>query len=794
MASIFKKFSEWIFRLRSGAIELSNRRYEREVKRINQLGESMRTYSETKLQQEALSLRDEIKQKGASHDLTLRFFAIAREVCLRCIGLRPYDVQLLAALALQEGKLVEMQTGEGKTLAAVLPACLRALSGHGVHVLTYNDYLAQRDAREMSAIYHFFGLSVGHICQGMTTQDRKQAYQSDVTYVTASEAGFDYLRDQLRTDDSQAVQRGFHYAIVDEADSIMIDESRVPMVLAGEDGRDESDLHQLANEVRSLRHDIDYTVGKGRRNVSFNQPGLDHLQNALGCGELFDEQNVDLLTRLNLALQAETLLQRDVDYLVRNDKIELIDELTGRVAENRRWPYGLQAAIEAKEKLDVQPQGYILKSITLLHFLQLYDSLSGMTGTAKPCASELWEFYDLKTVVIPPNRPGCRVDHEDRVYASKADKHAAVVAEIKHEHRHGRPILVGTSSVEESEQLAAQLLLEDIECSVLNAKQDHVEANIIAAAGSLGAITISTNMAGRGTDIRLGGRDQNSESEVVALGGLYVIGTNRHESRRIDDQLRGRAGRQGDPGQSRFFVSVEDDLLKRCGVGSLDINISELQSAQPSRRDASVPQPISDPKVGKRIARVQRFIEGESFDIRRTLRSYTTGLENHRQLMNTRRNELLLATPCASLLQSDEPELHALMVTKHGTKAIQEVEKEITLFQIDQCWADHLAHVAEIRNSIHLTSMGGFNALDEFNERINKEFRDFIQRVDREVVAILKQLALSKNETDLSTASYPRPSATWTYMINDSPTGDLADRLASLVNRIMKPPASPSSE
>ncbi len=460
----------------------------------------------------------------------------------------PYNVQVLAALAMHDRKLVEMQTGEGKTLAAVLPAALTAFQGRGVHVLTYNDYLASRDARGMGPIYRFLGLSVGHVTQGLTPAERRAAYACDVTYVTAKEAGFDFLRDQACLELPQRVQRGFHFAIVDEADSILIDEARVPLVIAGADEENHGDLYRLTQLVRTLRPNVDFAIVKGWRNVNFNTAGLNRLQASLQCGELHVEENADLLTRLNLALQAEVLLRRDVDYLVRDGKVELIDELTGRVAENRRWPYGLQAAIEAKEGLAIQPQGRILNSITLQHFLGQYTSISGMTGTAQDGAVELHEFYGLKVTVVPPHRPCLRVDHADVVFRTREEKHAALIHEIERLHQVGRPVLLGTTSVVESDLLAARLAASGTACRVLNARNDADEAAVVAEAGAPGAVTISTNMAGRGTDIRLGGSDERDRDRVVALGGLFVMGTNRHESRRIDNQLRGR----GAPGRPRL--------------------------------------------------------------------------------------------------------------------------------------------------------------------------------------------------------------------------------------------------
>jgi preprotein translocase subunit SecA len=758
-----------VARLRNGAIVPTNSRYERQVDGINRRAKEFSRLSDEALMRQGNAIRQQARYGIPLDDLLLDAFAIVREAAKRTVGLQPYDVQLLAALAMHDRKLVEMQTGQGKTLAAVLPACLRAFSGRGVHVLTYNDYLAARDAQWMGPIYRFLGLSVGHVEQGMPGALRRSAYACDVTYATAKEAGFDFLRDQFSMEPGDQVQRGFHFAIVDEADSILIDEARVPLVIAGPAERDHENLYRLAEMVRTLRAGSDYSTDEGWRNVSFNATGLDRLQGELQCGELHVEENVDLLTRLNLALQAEVLLRRDVDYLVRDGEIVLIDELTGRVAENRRWPYGLQAALEAKECLTIQPQGRILNSITLQHFLEQYECKSGMTGTAQEAAEELYEFYGLKVVVVPPHRPCIRRDHPDRVFPTKEAKYQALVQEIATAHQRQMPVLVGTASVEESEHLAWRLEESGIACRVLNARNDRLEAAVIAEAGAPGAVTISTNMAGRGTDIRLGGSDQRARERVLAVGGLYVLGTNRHESRRIDNQLRGRAGRQGDPGETRFFVSLEDDLLYRHGI-------SALIARSP---DASARAVLDHPRVGRTLAHVQRVLEGESFEIRRTLRRYSFCLERQRRMMCKRRQKLLQRGDSPTLRESD-PDLFATLVAKFGDEVVRRVERQITLYQIDRCWSDHLAHVAEIREGIYLMSMGGLNAFDEFNRQINEAFRDLSRRIDEEVLATLRAVHITADGVDLQKEGLLAPSSTWTYMLNDNPLAAKASLLSPL--------------
>ncbi|HEX6863294.1 MAG TPA: accessory Sec system translocase SecA2, partial [Thermoanaerobaculia bacterium] len=540
-------------------------------------------------------------------------FALVREIARRVLGERPYDVQMLAGIALHQGKLVEMQTGEGKTLAAVAPVALNALAGRGVHVLTYNDYLARRDAEWMGPVYERLGLTVGCIQEGLSTSERHRAYRCDVTYLTGKEAGFDLLRDGLCLDPAGQVHRPFHLGLVDEADSILIDEARIPLVIAGTLEEIGVDLGRLAGIARQMVRGTDYDTDEYAYNIFLTDRGVHRAEKLLGSGNLFEADNVRLQAELRNALHAEALLKRDVDYIVRDGRIELVDELTGRVAENRQWPDGLQAALEAKEGLRWQPEGKIFGSITVQHFLRKYPRLCGMTGTATPAAAELADIYNLEVVEVPPNRPCIRVDHPDVIHATREAKRRALIDEIAATHATGRPILVGTVSVEESESLAADLRQGAVPCRVLNAKNDAEEAAIVAEAGTLGAVTISTNMAGRGTDIRLGGADESQRDAVVALGGLYVLGTNRHESRRIDDQLRGRAGRQGDPGSSRFVISLEDSLLQRCGIERL-VPAKVLQRLREEEGGT-----VDHPAVRKEVERVQRIVEGQHGDLRKRL-------------------------------------------------------------------------------------------------------------------------------------------------------------------------------
>lgn len=531
---------------------------------LNQiLNQSYSNDSEDALREKSLQLRVRALQGAAVHDLLPEAYALVREAVTRTLRITPHDAQIYAAIALHVGSIVEMQTGEGKTLAAVFPAYLNALTGRGVHILTFNDYLAQRDAQWMSPVYALLGVSVGAITDGMEYGQRRKAYQADVTYLTAKEAGFDYLRGFLSQEVALLVQRPFHYAIIDEADSIMIDEARIPLVIAGKTDSLTTDAISMNSIIRELVMDKEYETDEYGRSVYLTDDGLLRVEQTLGCDNLYNGNQNAILADIHNALHAHVLLKRDIDYIVRNGHVELVDEFTGRIAEKRHWPHGLQEAVEAKEGIVSKDQGQIMSSITLQYFLKQYPKISGMTGTALVAAEEFQDCYALRTVIIPTHRPCIRIDHPDKVFTHKEAKMQALIEEIKCVHATGRPILVGTLTVEESETLAKGLTLKEIKCQVLNARNDEEEARIVKEAGALGAVTVSTNMAGRGTDIKLGGADERDRDKVTALGGLYVLGTNRHESHRIDQQLRGRAGRQGDPGSTRFFTSLEDDLLKR---------------------------------------------------------------------------------------------------------------------------------------------------------------------------------------------------------------------------------------
>ncbi len=762
---------DYLNKLRHG-VATSNSRLKSECNRVAQYSAVMSGLTDDELLDKLTELRTRIAAGTSLPAVKSEALAIIREAADRTLQLRPYDVQIQAAIALNDCQCVEMQTGEGKTLVAVIVACLRSMAGQDVHILTFNDYLAERDAAWMKPLYEFFGLTVGHVNQSMNPEDRRKSYRCDVTYVTAREAGFDYLRDQLCYSADVAVHRDFPFAIVDEADSILIDEARIPLVIATEADRDEVDLQQIASLIRTLRRGIHFEVKAGGRNISFTESGLHLLERQLGIVELHSEESSHILSRLNQALHAEHLLSRDTDYIVRDDQLELIDEFTGRVADNRKWPGGLQAALEAKEGVPVQPEGRIVNSITLQNFVDLYDALAGMTGTAVAAAEEFGEFYGLQVTVIPPNQPCVRIDQKEQIFSTRSEKYEALVEDISVQHHRGRPILVGTCSVDESEALAQRLVASAIPCKVLNAANDHLEAEIIAEAGAAGAVTISTNMAGRGTDIRLGGSHGEPRGTVVHAGGLYVIGTNRHESRRIDNQLRGRAGRQGDPGESKFFISLQDPLLVQHGVADL------VQDSDPELEPGGAAQ---------KIAHLQRVIEGESFEIRRTLRMYSHLLEIQRKRISEIRARLLAGSFHPCVLKTHATELFERLVEQWGEELVLQSERKATLVHLDWCWSDHLAHAGEIREGIHLVSLGGFNAMDVFNKEMNREFGVFQRELDARVVETLSNATFTAKGIDLEEIGLSGPSSTWTFMINDNPRGAVLNQLLrGITSRLRK--------
>ena len=735
-----------------------------EIKRRNRAN-----LSDSEIRERVRSIRDGMGGPDASAQrpprLEIEVFALVREAARRALRLDPFDVQMIAGLAMARRRIAELPTGEGKTLAAVFPVCLYALAGRGAHVLTFNDYLARRDARWMGPIFECLGLSVSCIQEGMPPADKRAAYRADVTYATAKEAGFDFLRDRIADDLAALVHRPFHSALVDEADSILVDEARIPLVISGAEDRVAWDARRMAALVRTLAPARDYETDDEHRNVFLTEAGADRTEKDLGVSDLYAAENQGLLEAVYCALHAEALLRRDIDYIVRGGRIEIVDEFTGRVVDKRHWPDGLQAAVEAKEGLARKTEGRILGSITLQHFFRLYPSLCGMTATARSAAHEFKEFYGLETTIVPPHTPSARRDLPDEVFTHREAKRRALADEIRRVHAGGRPILVGTASVKESEELAAELGAAGVVLQVLNARNDELEAGIIAEAGRPGAVTISTNMAGRGTDIKLGGADESGRERALALGGLYVIGTNRHESLRIDRQLRGRAGRQGDPGSTRFFISLEDDLFERYGLTRMFFKRHRLAL----RPGALPPGPLH-----REIEHAQRVIEGQSFDIRRSLNKYSALIELQRGLIQAKRDDVLMngsGDPGPALFAEREPDLFAAAARRWGADRLAEWERRATLYHLDRCWSDHLAWIQDTRESIHLVSLGGKAPIDEFQKAATAEFLEMEGRVADAVVAEMDALTRKDDVSPQDMERLKGPSSTWTYLVNEDQFG-----------------------
>jgi preprotein translocase subunit SecA len=711
-------------------------------------------------------LSDELRSRArggiAPAELGIEAFALVREASRRTLDLDPHDVQMIAGLAMARRRMAELPTGEGKTLAAVFPAYLAGLGGLGVHILTFNDYLARRDAAWMSPAFRLLGLTVGGVQEGQTAAEKRAAYAADVTYATAKEAGFDFLRDQIAVEVGERVHRPFHAAIVDEADSILIDEARIPLVIAGLAGRSDFAAGRMAALVRSLVLGRDFETDAEHRNVFLTERGAERVEAALGCGGLYESGNQRHLEALYCALHAQALLRRDVDYIVRDGRIEIVDEFTGRVMDKRHWPDGLQAAVEAKEGLTRRSEGRVYGSITLQHFFKLYPRLAGMTATARSASDELKEFYGLGVTVVPPHRPSARIDLPDAVFTHPAAKRRALVREIRTVHSTGRPILVGTLSVKESEELAGDLAAAGVPLQVLNAKNDELEAGVVAEAGRLGAVTISTNMAGRGTDIKLGGADERDRDAVVALGGLYVIGTNRHESLRVDRQLRGRVGRQGDPGSSRFFISLEDDLFERYGlVGQL------YRRHGLTRRE----EEIGSPPLRREIGHAQRIIEGQNFDIRRSLQRYSSLVEVQRGIVQEERTACLESTGPPAFWADEFPDLQARGVAKFGEAGAAVLERRLLLHHLDLGWSDHLAWVSDTRETIHLVSLGGKVPVEEFRKSATDAFLGMMEAVKNAAAEAFEKLIAEGGDAVEALGKLKGPSSTWTYLVNEDQFG-----------------------
>lgn len=755
---------------RSGYIENDLTNYYPVLRQIRERESFLKNHSDNQLKTEAIRLRQDVHQGAELTRIVGDVFGLVSEVAFRVLRMRPYDVQIIAALALYESNVIEMQTGEGKTLVATMPAFLYSLTGNGVHVHTFNDYLAKRDALWMKPVYDFLGASVGYLQEEMKQPERKEVYQRDIVYMTAKEGGFDYLRTFLVRNTRDIVQRRAGFAIIDEVDSLLIDEARIPLVIAGDfHGSKTIDLYRIAEIVGRMRRGLDFQTDQFGMNIFLTDSGIRIAEESFNCPSLFDDEFEELLVRINQSLHAHFLLRRDIDYIVNDDRIALVDEFTGRVVDNRKWPHGLQAAIEAKEKITIQPEGKIIGKSTLQHFFGMYPRICGMTGTAQPAAEEFADMYGVPVVVVPPNKPNRRIDHPDVIFPDKEMKTNAIIDEIKKVQQTGRPILVGTASIKESESIAYRLLKQGVSCRILNAKNDEEEAAIIAEAGMWGAVTISTNMAGRGTDIKLGGDAGVLRDKIIELGGLYVIGTNRFESRRIDNQLRGRSGRQGDPGEARFFISLKDDLLQKHGINQLI----------PKRyRNSLTLSALKKEIINREVNRAQRIIEGKNFDIRKTLWKYASFIEIQRKIVHQLRQQALDGI-LESIVNLYDKAFYDQLIQHHGEDAVRKAEAQITMAIIDQCWADYMEDVDLIRQSIHMVTLGGLNPFREFQKRIKTDFDELLERIDQEIMAKMKTVTITADGIDFEKEGLLGPSSTWTYLVNDNPFGD---RLAMMLN------------
>lgn len=689
---------------------------------------------------------------GSIEEIFARCFCAVKKT----LGITPFDEQLSAALSLSQGRMVQMQTGEGKTLSAVFAACYEAISGGAVHVLTFNDYLAKRDYEWMKPVYDEMGVSVGYITENTDRAERRNLYKNQVLYLTAKEAGFDYLRDFACFDPSEMVfPEKLNLAIVDEADSILIDEARIPLVIAGdlaaEDGSATAEAYAL---VADFRLDEDYEIDDESRNVYLTDEGTDKAEKLFNC-RLYSESGAPVLAKICACLKARAVLKEDKDYIVKDGAIVLIDEFTGRAAMGRVFPGEVQSAVEAKHGLKITSRGRIMGNIALQYFARLYPKLAGMTGTAELAREEFEKMYGLATDVIPTRLPCARTDHPLEMYYDNEEKQAAIIAVIEEAANAQRPVLVGTESIEESEALAAKLCEKGIHCSVLNAKNDTEEAAIISRAGEKGAVTISTNMAGRGVDIKLGGEDCREKDFVTAAGGLLVLATSMRESSRITRQLRGRAGRQGDIGESRFFSALDDRMMTRFELKKL------AGRHYPSQKISGA---ITDKTLLKEAERIQRISEGDTFDERVNLMKYTMIGEKHREQTFRRRKSLLEGSYNADIWQQNSAELYARAEEKFGQEALQNKQNLILAALLNEFWCDYLDYTAYLREGIHLTQVAGRNPAEEYNIACEEYYDSAADSIPERMEEKLENLLNCDRIEDYKVQT---PTRTYTYLLDD---------------------------
>lgn len=692
--------------------------------------------------------------------------ALSREASSRSLGLTPFDVQLFAAVRMLEGDVVEMATGEGKTLAGAMAAVGYVLSGRAVIVVAVNDFLARRDAEWMGPLYEMLGLTVGCVSESSTASERRSAYRCDVVYASVDEIGFDMLRDHLVDDPADVVTSAPDVALIDEADSVLVDEALVPLVLAGSVTTDVPTA-KVIETVRLLDPRSDFEVDADGRNVFLTEAGAEKVEKEFDGIDLYSEDHVGTtLVAVNVALHAQVLLERDVDYIVRDGRVRLINASRGRVAELQRWPDGLQAAVETKEGLEATQTGEILDTMTVQALIGRYRTVCGMTGTALAAGEQLRTFYGLGVSVVPPNLDNIRIDEPDRVYDTAENRNAAMVAFVESVHRTGQPILVGTHDVAESESISALLAVAGVPTVVLNAKNDAEEADVIAEAGVRGAVTVSTQIAGRGTDIKLGGSsgDRAARDEVVELGGLLVVGVGRYVTARLDDQLRGRAGRQGDPGSSVFFSSWDDEI----------VTANLRPKDRPTQRDDT--GLITARKAAEAIDGAQRIAEGAMLEQHSRTWRYNQLTARHREILDSRRTSLLTSTEALDLLSSAAPERAATLRESIPEDVLVTAARRILLYHLDRCWSDYLAHLADVKESIHLRALGRENPLDEYHRVAVEAFGVLSDRAIERAVATFETAEITPTGIDLDEAGLRRPLSTWTYVVHDNPwTGSAAN-------------------
>jgi len=761
------------------------------VEKISALEPRMQAMSDDELKAQTQLFKDRLNTGESLDDLLPEAFAAVREASVRTLGMRHFDVQLIGGMVLHQGKIAEMKTGEGKTLAATLPAYLNALSGKGVHIVTVNDYLARRDTEWMGHIYKFLGLSVGCILHGLDDKERKAAYGADITYGTNNEFGFDYLRDNMKFDSDALVQKTPNFAIVDEVDSILIDEARTPLIISGP-AEKSTDLYHLVNGIiPRLVAESDFTVDEKARSVVMTEEGMAKAEKMLKVDNLYDPKNIELLHHVNQGLKAYTLFKRDVDYIVKNGEVTIVDEFTGRLMPGRRYSEGLHQALEAKENVKIENENQTLATITFQNYFRMYNKLAGMTGTADTEAAEFKKIYNLDVMVIPTNQKMIRIDNSDVIYKTRKEKYDAALEEIIELHKKGQPVLVGTISIDVSESFSEKLKKRGIKHTVLNAKNHEKEAEIIAMAGQKSGVTISTNMAGRGTDIVLG-------EGVTELGGLHILGTERHESRRIDNQLRGRSGRQGDPGSSRFFLALEDDLLRIFG-GERITGIMEKLGMEEG-------EPIENRLISRAIENAQGKVEGHNFDIRKQLLEYDDVMNQQREVIYRQRREALDGKNLKSVIEemvgdkaeeiaetySDERALPeewdwkglnkavfkqfnlrlneidadtmdgltregvAQLITDAclreyeereaavGAEDFRHLERIVMLQTVDNLWKDHLLSMDHLKEGIGLRGYAQQDPLLIYKKEGFELFQDMISRIKEETVGILFRIQISE--------------------------------------------------